>query len=67
LSRSGGRGPERWGVRLQKPEIFLLQHLPSIHLVKAAPVEAGDDEIDMINEISDASYKWRWKVLALSR
>jgi hypothetical protein len=37
---SGGRGPQGGEVSLDKPEIFLLQHLPAINLVKAAPVEA---------------------------
>ena len=38
---SGGRGPQGGEVSLDKPEIFLLQHLPAINLVKAAPVEAA--------------------------
>lgn len=28
---------------LQKPDVFLLRHLSSIHKIKAAPVEAGKD------------------------
>lgn len=43
---------------LQKPEIFLLCHLPSIDLVKDAPVEAEDDKLYTISEIS-STYRWR--------
>jgi hypothetical protein len=56
---SCGRGPEWWAVvSFQKAEIFRLCHLPTIDLVKDAPVEAEDDKLYTISEIS-STYRWR--------
>lgn len=52
----GGQGPQGRAVSLQKPEIFLLQHLPSIYLVKTAPVEAAIQANHHYSVLSAKSY-----------